>query len=64
MAEGVGTVEACRIVGVGRRTGHRWRHGRPSRAGANARPAPARPGPGSDRFLSVEERIAIADGLA
>ncbi|WP_275295878.1 helix-turn-helix domain-containing protein, partial [Amycolatopsis sp. La24] len=63
MAEGVGTVEACRRVGVDRRTGHYWRHGRPSRAGATARPA-ARPGPDSGRFLSAGERIAIADGLA
>jgi hypothetical protein len=21
---GVGTVEACRLVGIGRKTGHRW----------------------------------------
>ncbi|MBN9748012.1 IS30 family transposase [Amycolatopsis sp. A1MSW2902] len=63
VAEGVGTVEACRRVGVDRRTGHYWRHGRPSRAGATARPA-ARPGPDSGRFLSAGERIAIADGLA
>ncbi|WP_275295886.1 helix-turn-helix domain-containing protein, partial [Amycolatopsis sp. La24] len=27
MAEGVGTVEACRRVGVDRRTGHYWRPG-------------------------------------
>ncbi|WP_372470692.1 helix-turn-helix domain-containing protein, partial [Saccharothrix luteola] len=31
VASGVGTTEACRIVGVNRRTGHRWRHGRADR---------------------------------
>ncbi|WP_033296420.1 IS30 family transposase, partial [Amycolatopsis jejuensis] len=64
VAEGVGTVEACRMVGVDRRTGHLWRHGRPSRAGRNTVPRPVRPEPDSGRFLSVEERIVIADGLA
>ena len=68
VAEGVGTVEACRTVGVDRRTGHRWRHGRPSRAGREtvrssaplSRPAPVRPAAPS-RFLSQDERLAIAD---
>ncbi|WP_435830539.1 IS30 family transposase [Micromonospora echinospora] len=60
MAQGVGTVQACRIVGVSRRTGHRWRFGRPSRAGREAR-RPARPACVSARFLSVDERILIAD---
>ena len=58
--QGVGTTQACRIVGVNRRTGHRWRCGRPSQAGREARPA-AWPGSTSGRFLSVEERIVIAD---
>ncbi|WP_376775377.1 hypothetical protein [Saccharothrix ecbatanensis] len=35
MARGVGTAEACRVVGVSRRTGHRWRNAPPSRAGAH-----------------------------
>ncbi|WP_020660034.1 IS30 family transposase [Amycolatopsis benzoatilytica] len=71
MAEGVGTVEACRVVGVDRRTGHRWRHGRPSRAGRTAVRSPAppsRPAPVADarpeaqsRFLTQQERLAIAD---
>ncbi|MYW89633.1 IS30 family transposase, partial [Amycolatopsis rubida] len=64
VADGVGTVEACRRVGVDRRTGHYWRHGRPSRARANAAPRRSRPEPGPGRFLTVDERIAIADGLA
>jgi IS30 family transposase len=62
VTQGVGTAEACRIVGINRRTGHRWRHGRASQAGRKAdRLPPARPAPYSDRFLSVEERIVIAD---
>ncbi|MGR6321154.1 IS30 family transposase [Micromonospora soli] len=48
------------MVGVNRRTGHRWRYGRASRAGREAQP-PARPGPSSGRFLSVDDRILIAD---
>ncbi|WP_442912793.1 IS30 family transposase [Kutzneria sp. CA-103260] len=68
MAHGVGTIEACRIVGINRRTGHRWRFGRASTAGRTTsasfappgcRP-PARPEV-SSRFLSVDERIVIAD---
>ncbi|WP_443643573.1 IS30 family transposase [Amycolatopsis iheyensis] len=64
MAHGVGTAQACRIVGINRRTGHRWRTGRASQAKAgretDQRP-PARPEPSSDRFLLAEERVVIAD---
>ena len=28
IAQGFGNSEACRIIGVNRRTGKRWRHGR------------------------------------
>ncbi|WP_372504995.1 helix-turn-helix domain-containing protein, partial [Lentzea flava] len=66
VARGVGTNEACRVVGVSRATGYRWRHGRASaaRAGREAdRRPPARPEPCTGRFLSVDERIVIADGL-
>ena len=63
VAKGVGTAQACRMVGINRRTGHRWRQGRPSQAGREASPPPARPEPSSGRFLSVDERIVIADGL-
>ncbi len=59
VAQGVGTAQACRVAGVNRRTGHRWRYGRVSQAGREAQP-PARPSP-SGRFLSVEDRILIAD---
>ena len=68
VTQGVSTAQACRTVGVNRRTGHRWRHGRASNAGRTtsqscAPPAglpPARPQVAS-RFLSVDERIVIAD---
>ncbi|WP_442916534.1 IS30 family transposase [Lentzea sp. DG1S-22] len=64
MAKGVGTAQACRIVGINRRTGHRWRYGRKSQAGRKADQPPAvRPVPFSGRFLSLDERIVIADLL-
>ena len=48
---GVGTVEACRLVGVGRKTGYRWRAERgglpPLRRIERGR---------SDRYLSLLER--------
>ena len=60
VASGVKDGEACRIVGINRRTGHRWRHG----AAQRARPKNSRPvKPMSVRFLSLDERIVIADGL-
>ncbi|WP_205661261.1 helix-turn-helix domain-containing protein, partial [Amycolatopsis vastitatis] len=64
VTRGVGTAEACRIVGINRRTGHRWRNGRASqtRAGRETdQQSSARPSPSVGRFLSVEERIVIAD---
>ncbi|MCX2729407.1 IS30 family transposase [Saccharopolyspora sp. NFXS83] len=55
LAAGVGTVEACRIVGVGRKTGYRWRaeHGGvpPAKVAEDAR---------SNRYLSLLERQRIA----
>jgi hypothetical protein len=36
LANGVGTVQACKILGIGRKTGYRWR------AGAVAHPVPQR----------------------
>ena len=52
---GVGTVEACRMVGIGRKTGYRWR----AELGglAPARRAEAQP---SKRYLSLLERERIA----
>jgi transposase len=52
---GVGTVEACRLVGIGRKTGYRWRAERgglpPLRQGERER---------SERYLSLLERQRIA----
>ncbi len=67
MAQGMSNAAACRIVGVNRKTGHRWRYGRSitNRVGeiltypSITRPARAV----SARFLSEAERITIADGL-
>ncbi|HIW62391.1 MAG TPA: IS30 family transposase [Candidatus Stackebrandtia excrementipullorum] len=67
MAQGVSSREACRIVGINRRTGKRWRNGSP------AGKRPARPphwvgvarafSPSSGRFLSLSDRLVIADLL-
>jgi transposase, IS30 family len=67
IAQGVNNSEACRMVGVNRRTGTRWRHGRTIRntAGEPVQyapvPAPKPSKPRHPRFLSPEERLAIAD---
>jgi IS30 family transposase len=60
---------ACRLVGINRKTGSRWRYGRKVRnsAGALVIYAPvntAEPKPRSPRYLSEHERIQIADLLA
>ncbi|MBM2623920.1 IS30 family transposase, partial [Actinoplanes sp. LDG1-06] len=70
MEQGVGTGEACRRVGVDRRTGYEWRHP-DSRAARNAKQwaqekavraaAAARRARVSARYLSTDERIVIAD---
>jgi transposase, IS30 family len=67
IARGVSFSEACRIVGINRRTGKRWRHGRTitSSSGQRLHYAPV-VGAGrkreiSARFLSEEERVRIAD---
>lgn len=68
IARGVSNAEACRLVGVNRRTGTRWRYGRtvPARDGTERQyPAmtaitnevPQR----SARYLSEDERVIIAD---
>jgi len=66
---GVSNAEACRIVGINRRTGKRWRHGRTIRNTAGepvhyppvCTSIPRRPR--HPRYLSVEERTTIADLL-
>src|SRR5512142_1602786 len=66
IALGVSNAEACRIVGVNRKTGHWWRHGR-TITGTDGRTieyppvATAQKRDISSRFLSAEERVVIAD---
>jgi transposase, IS30 family len=65
----VGNSEACRVVGIDRKTGNRWRYGRKVRnsAGAVVIYPPVKitePKPRSPRYLSEQERIEIADLLA
>ena len=66
MREGMSNAAASRIVGVNRKTGHRWRYGRSvtTRTGeVRTYPAITRPAdPVSARYLSEAERISIADG--
>lgn len=66
MQRGVSNEEACRIVGVNSKTGRRWRNGRrPS--GLNKAAPPVRPvvppSACSQRYLSQDERIYIADRI-
>ena len=69
IAQGVNNSEACRVVGIDRKTGNRWRYGRKVRNSAGAlviyppvKIIEARPR--SPRYLSEQERIRIADLLA
>jgi transposase len=66
IAQGVSNAEACRVVGINRRTGTRWRYGRQVRNSAGdvviypaVKIKDVRPR--SPRFLSEPERIQIAD---
>lgn len=66
IAQGLSNREACRIVGINRRTGTRWRLGRTIRstAGEAVHYPPVRispPPPRHPRYLSLDERILIAD---
>jgi len=66
IAQGVGNSEACRIVGVNRRTGTRWRYGRSITSSSGRRldyPAvvTTRKQEISARYLSEDERVLIAD---
>jgi IS30 family transposase len=67
MKQGINNSEACRMVGINRRTGTRWRYGRSvtDRMGrTRTYPSITRPVPPvSARYLSEAERVAIADGL-
>jgi IS30 family transposase len=67
IARGVNSSEACRIVGINRRTGKRWRHGRTISSSGGRRlhyppvVAVVRKREISSRFLSEDERVLIAD---
>ena len=66
IARGVSNAEACRIVGINRRTGKRWRHGRTiTTSSGEQRHYPSvinqRATEISPRFLSEDERVRLAD---
>jgi IS30 family transposase len=66
IGQGVSNSEACRIVGINRRTGTRWRYGRdiPAGGGRTLHYPPVistKMAPMSARYLSEDERITIAD---
>ena len=66
IARGVSNSEACRVVGVNRRTGTRWRYGRTVTSSSGGelhyRPmATTKTASVSARFLSEDERVTIAD---
>ena len=66
--QGVSISEACRRLDIDRKTGHWWKNGGTvTRNGVTriVRPVLDRPDPiaQSTRYLSEEERVAIADGL-
>src|SRR5512143_830945 len=66
IAQGVSNSQACRIVGINRRTGTRWRSGRTNlnKAGEPVHYPPVslgEPEPRDPRYLSLAERTTIAD---
>jgi IS30 family transposase len=66
ITQGVSNAEACRIVGINRKTGTRWRYGRTIRntAGEAVHYPPVRlttPTVPHPRYLSITERTTIAD---
>ncbi|WP_328860054.1 IS30 family transposase [Streptomyces sp. NBC_00306] len=63
--QGYSNTEACRIVGVDRRTGNKWRNGRSGERNRKPVPPvnPVVPASGSSRYLCEDERIHIADRL-
>jgi transposase, IS30 family len=69
IGQGINNSQACRIVGINRKTGNRWRYGRSvaNAAGEVLHYPPVRieqHRPRSPRYLCEEERVMIADLLA
>jgi IS30 family transposase len=69
IAQGVSNSEACRLVGINRKTGTRWRYGRSIvNSGGEVLhypPVTITPEkPRSARYLNEHERVLIADGRA
>lgn len=65
MDQGLSNREACRIVGIDRRTGMRWRNGWRASGRHKGSPPVKRPGmpEGLSRYLREADRIHIADRL-
>jgi transposase-like protein len=65
MDQGVSSMEACRIVGINRRTGKQWRNGRQATGSTRGAPPIRRPlsSAGPSRYLREADRIHIADRL-
>src|SRR4051812_7332916 len=66
MKQGLSNSAACRLAGVNRRTGSRWRYGRivtTETGELHYPPIASTVVEGSRRFLSDAERIVIADGV-
>ena len=67
MSQGMRNSEACRQVGVNRKTGQRWRLGRvvkdPKRGEYSYEPIMPPAAELSQRYLSDQERIVVADGV-
>jgi IS30 family transposase len=66
MREGYSNTQACRIVGVDRRTGQKWRNGRKPTGAQRTVMEPMRVSPGPQvrgRYLCEAERVHIADRL-
>lgn len=61
--QGVSSREACRIVGINRRTGKRWRNGTAATGDKKAAPpiTAVAPPSGPSRYLTEDERVQIAD---
>ncbi len=67
--QGINNTQPCRVVGINRKTGNRWRYGRSilNSAGERVHYPPVKieeRRPRNPRYLSEDERVMIADLLA